>query len=239
MKHYLYFLFLLICISINAQTVKSTEVSESDTLFLPKLTGQTYIERKGYKGEQYFYDDWVDGDILLSTGEMLHGEKLKYNGLFDELIWVNMSNYRQFELDKSFVAEFWLKGIRGATIHFKRINLGEQTDTHPSEIYAQIGVEEKVSLYIQRKISVVGDEDIYENGKLYNIKSIESKPLYYIKLPSNNYLVLRRIRRNAFLKLFPEQKKTILKLIRAGHLNFKSEADLIKVIELMNEKGVI
>jgi hypothetical protein len=50
--------------------------------------------------------------------------------------------------------------------------------------------------------------------------------------------VLEKIRRRSFIKLFSEQKKAILKLIRTNHLNLKSEDDLIKTIELMNEKEV-
>jgi hypothetical protein len=99
-------------------------------------------------------------------------------------------------------------------------------------------VEGKTSLYIQRKISVVKEENIYKDGLLYLLISISETPLYYIKLPSNHYSVLEKIRRRSFIKLFPEQKKAILKLIRTNHLNLKSEDDLIKTIELMNEKEV-
>lgn len=236
MKHYLYFSFLLICISINAQTNASTKVSEIDTFFSPKLTGETFIEKKGYKGEQFFYKDWAESDILLSTGEMVYGEKLKYNGLLDEVIWVNTSINQQFKLDKLYVSEFWLKNAPSAIIHFKRINVGEPTGVHRSDIFVEIGVEGKVSLYIQRKISIVGEENIYLNGTQYILESIGAKPLYYIKLPSNRYLMMSKIRRKALLKLFPEQKKAIIKLMRANHLDFKSEGDFIKVIDLLNKE---
>lgn len=237
MKHYLYFSFLLICISTNAQTNDNLLVSRVDSIFSPKLTGETFIERNGYKGEQYFNKNWVKGDILLSTGEMVYGVSLKYNGLLDELIWVNTS-FRQFKLDKSFICEFWIKNETGVTSHFKRINIDKLNREQHSDIFAEVRVEGKTSLYIQRKISVVKEENIYQDGLLYLLISISETPLYYIKLPSNHYSVLEKIRRRSFIKLFPEQKKAILKLIRTNHLNLKSEDDLIKTIELMNEKEV-
>jgi len=235
MKYTLYLAVLLICTSVNAQTNVPVKAPEVKTTFSPKLTGETYIEKKGYKGEQFFNKDWLESDILLTTGEEIHGENLKYNGLLDELIWVNTSSYQQFKLDKSFISDFWLKNETGSTNHFKRINVNEQKDVHSSDIFAEVGVEGKVSLFIQRRIIIVGEENIYRNGTLYLSESIGEKPLYYIKTPSNHYLILSRIRKKAFLNLFPEQKKDIAKIMKENHLNLKTESDLIQLIIMLNK----
>ena len=231
MKHAIY--ILLFCMTVNAQT----NISKVDSAFLPKLTGKTYIERKGYKGEQFLNKDWMEGDILLSTGVTIHVTKLKYNGLLDEVIWVNPSNFQQFVLDKSYINDFWFKKPTGQDIHFKRINVvvDPLVTSHSSDIFVEVKIEGKISLYIQRKIVVVGDENIFQNGALYLLESIGPTPLYYIKLPSNTYLTLSKVNRRAFLKLFPEQKKDINKLLRNNHLKFKSENDFIQLIELLNK----
>ena len=231
MKHAIYILFLLFCVTINAQI----NISKVDSAFLPKLTGKTYIERKEYKGEQFYNKDWMEGDILLSTGETIHVEKLKYNGFLDDVIWVNPSNFQQFVLDKSYINDFWLKNPSGQDIHFKRINAVDPLAvSHPSDTFVEVGIEGKVSLYIQRKIVVVGEENIYQNGALNLLESIGPNPLYYIKLPTNTYLTMSKLSRKAFLKLFPEQKKDINKLLRDNHMKFKSESDFIQIIELLN-----
>ena len=224
----------MICTSIYAQPSVQVNASEVKSIFSPKLTGETFIEKKGYKGEQYFNKDWLESDILLSTGEEIHGEKLKYNGLLDELIWVNTSNYRQFKVDKSFISDFWLKNGTGKAIHFKRMNVNEQNDIHSSDIFAEVGIEGKVSLFIQRRIKIVGEENVFQNGALYVIESLGPKPVYYIKTTSNHYLILSRIRKNAFLKLFPERKKDIAKIMNDHHLILKTESDLVKLIEILN-----
>src|ERR1035437_7492785 len=236
MNYYLYFSFLLICTSINAQTNVPVKAPEVKSIFSPKLTGEAFIEKKGYKGEQFFNKDWLESDILLSTGEEIHGEKLKYNGLLDELIWVNTSNYQQFKLDKSFISDFWLKNGTGSPNHFKRINVNEQKDAHSSDIFAEVGIVGKVSLFIQRKIKIVGEENIYQNGTLYLSESIGAKPLYYIKTPSNHYLILSRIRKNAFLNLFPDKKKEIAKIIKEIHLTLKTESNLVHLIDILNKE---
>lgn len=238
MKHYIYILFLLICISASAQTNVFQKVPEIDSTFSDKLTGDFFYESKQYIGEQYFNNDWWEGDILLSTGQKLYGKLLRYNGLFDELIWLNTSNYGKFKLDKLSVDEFWMKDKSGENFHFKRINVGDTTSTHRLGIYAEVMVTGKLSLYIQRKISAVGYEDEYKNkiiGRYYNLKS---KPIYYIKLPSNNYLTLTKLRRVAFLKLFPDKKNTLNKIIRENHLNVREEDDFVKIIELINKEVI-
>lgn len=236
MKYYLYFSFLLICTSINAQTNVQVKAPEVKSIFSPKLTGEAFVEKKGYKGEQFFNKDWQESDILLSTGEEIHGEKVKYNGLLDELIWVNISSFQQFKLDKSFISDFWLKNGTGSPNHFRRINVNDQKDVHSTDIYAEVGVEGKVSLFIQRRIKIVGEENLYQNGILYLSESIGAKPLYYIKSPSNHYLILSRIRKNAFLNLFPDKKKDIAKVMKENHLNLKIESDLVKLIEILNKE---
>jgi hypothetical protein len=226
----------MICTSINAQTNVQVKAPEVKSIFSPKLTGEAFIEKKGYKGEQFFNKDWQESDILLSTGQEIHGEKLKYNGLLDELIWVNTSNFRQFKVDKSFISDFWLKNETGSPNHFKRINVNDPKDIHSSYIFAEVGVEGKVSLFIQRRIIIIGEENDYKNGVLYVIESIGPKPLYYINTSSNNYLILSRIRKNAFLNLFPEHKKEIAKIIKDNHLILKTESDLVQLIEMLNKE---
>jgi len=236
MRHYIYFSFLLICMTINAQTNDTTRISRVDSIFSPKLTGEAFFDDKHFVGDQYFNKDWSKGNILLSTGSLVHCEKIKYNGLFDEVIWTNTSNYGKFKVDKSFIREFWIKNALDSIIHFKKINVSDPASVHQSCVFAEVGVEGKLSLYIQRKISVLSTENKYVENKLCCFENIGDTPLYYLKLASNRYALLRKIRQRTFLKLFPEQKTAIAKVLKENHLNFKSENDFVKAIDLLNEK---
>jgi len=236
MKHYIYFALLLICVPIYAQTNVGLIVPANDSTFSAKLTGEFFFEGRQYLGEQYFNENWAQSDILLTTGEMIYNVSLKYNGLFDEVIWMNTSNFGKFKLDKSFIQEFWIKNEQGSSIHFKRINVSEPDKDHQPDIFVESGIESKISLYIQRKISVIGSQTLYKNDAFRDYETIEPTPVFYIKLPSNHYLKLNKIRRRAFLKLFPENKKAISKIIRVNDLDISVESDFVKLIELMNKE---
>lgn len=234
MRHYIYISLLFICIATSAQVNVRTQIQAVDSTFLPKLTGDFFYESKLYLGEQYYNKDWMTGDILLSTGAMVYDKSLKYNGLFDELIWLNETNFGKFKIDKPFVREFWLKNNPYSTVHFKQINLNEPNTVNRQDIFAELRVEGNLSLFIQRKISINRTEFRYVNNVLCQYDVITATPRYYIKLPSNQYLMLTKLRRRAFLKLFPEKKKRIAKIIRTNDLDVSVESDFVRLIELMN-----
>ena len=235
MKHCLYFSFLLFFMSIHAQSNVTNNVQGADSIFSTKLTGESFLEKK-YKGEPYFYKNWVKGDILLTNGVTIYNENIKYNGLLDQLIWLNPYSSGKIIIDKLSVTDFWLKNVEGVTTHFKRIKVDQPTFGYSSDIFVQVAVEGKISLYIQRKVLVFGSENYYLDSKLFSIDLVESNPLYYIKLPSNRYCAMTDIRRRAFLKLFPDQKKVIDKAIKTNHLNFKNEDSFTKIIEMLNKE---
>lgn len=231
MKYYILIILLLICKNVDAQTINMTEV---DSIFSTNLTGETYVEFRGYNGSQYYNSEWIDSDILLSTGEKLYNKKFKYNGLLDEVIWLNTSIPGLFQVDKEFICDFWLKKVKDRPIHFKRINVNDTIKNHKSDIFAEVIVEGNVSFYIHRQISVVDVQSIMRDNKLYPYKTIAPTPIYYIKLPTNKYAKLSKLGRISFQKVFPDQKKMIRKLIRENHLDMRTENGLKEMIELMN-----
>jgi len=220
---------------MNAQTIHQSRFLDADSVFSTKLTGETFIEKR-YKGDPFFTNDWVKGAVLLTSGDTVSGKRIKYNGLLDEIIWLNPFNLRKVKLDKSYISEFWYKNIQGKTIHFKRINVNDLSAVQQPAIFVEVALEGKVSLYIQHKFRVFDTENFYEDAKQYSIELIEPSTMYYIKLPSNKYIVAKSIKRNTLLNLFPEQKKDIVKLLKLNHLNFKSESSIIKVIDKLNKE---
>ena len=236
MKRYTYLFFLSICISLNAQTTSKNEAQEADSTFLCELTGETYVEFRGYNGSQYFNDDWAESNILTSTGEMLYGKKLKYNGLLDEVIWLNTDIPRSYKLDRALINDIWFQNIQDKPIHFKRIMIDEPNKSHKSDIFAEVAVEGKISLYIQRKISVLNIQTIKKEGKLYPYKTIGGTPVYFIKLSSDKYFSMSRLNRSSLCKLFPNKKKDIVKLQKQNQINLNTESGLCEMIDSLNKE---
>ena len=239
MKRHLIFVVLLISITAYAQTA-DREKEESDSISQAKLAGETYFEKKGYKGEQFFNKVWMQSDILLSTGKMVLGEKVKYNGLLDELIWANATINQQFKLDKPLISEFWLKDEKGMTTHFKQITLNKSPSaSQQSDFFAEVAVEGKLALYIQRKISIVDKDNVTIDGILRRQETIRATPLYYLKLSSDNYLQLDKIKLKSFIQLFPTKKKLVDKLMKNNNFKLKTEKDLIRLIKLLNDQETL
>ena len=237
MKHTIFVALLMFCIPAFGLTSFPVGVSNVDSVFAPKLTGETFTEFKRFKGNQFITDDWMESDILLTTGQLVHKKNIKYNGLLDQVVWLNPINSGEYMLDKLSVNEFWYKNEMGEPIHFRRISMVDSKTGRRSEVFAEAVVEGKVSIYIQRRIMKVTAENINdEDNKTYSIVVLGPKPIYYIKLPSGTYFVTDKITRHSFLKLFPDQRKAISKLLSKNHLNFRSESAVIKTIELLNRE---
>ena len=129
MKKTIILSFIIISVSAVCQTNVVSKIPLVDTTFSVKLTGSFFIERKQFVGQQYYNQDWSKGDILLNTGEKLTDILLKYNGLYDELIWLNTFNYGIFKLDKPAIKEFWLKTGNGSAHHFKQLKIYTTLDS--------------------------------------------------------------------------------------------------------------
>lgn len=235
MRHFIFLACILFSVSANSRLNTFPPVTDVDSIFSRRLTGETFMDLMKYNGNQYINDDWVEGDILLSTGEKVYGNKIKYNGLLDEVIWLNSSGLREYKLDKQLISEFWYKNIRGESIHFKKLSVVKASNNQ-SEIFAEVAAEGKVSLYIQRRITKVDGENRFKEDRLYAFDILGPEPLYYIKLPSNNFAVMSKITRNSFLKLFPTERKSIIKVLNKNHVNFKTESSVVRAIELINNE---
>ncbi len=234
MKKALILSFIFISVSAVCQTNIVSKTPLIDTTFSVKLTGSFFIERKQFVGQQYYNQDWATGDILLNTGEKLMGISLKYNGLYDDLIWLNTFNYGIFKLDKPTIKEFWLKTGNGLVHHFKQLKINIIQDSIKN-VFAEILMDKTVSFFVQRKIEVQGLQYVTVNKIRQKYDNLVVSPVYYFKLPSNQYVSIERPNRKKVLNIFPENKKDIAKIITDNHLNLKRESDLVRLVELMNE----
>ena len=208
-----------------------------DSIFEPKLTGEAYFAKSGLVGSQFFNDEWAESDLLLKTGETVFNKLLRYNGLTDEVIWLTPENFKQVKLDKFAIDKFVLKNYHGKQVYFKRINTKQPLISDSTDIFAEVGIEGNLSLYIHRKIEIVGSVNMDNKGANYTYEVIDPAPKYYLKLSSNRYISFPRINRRLFLKLFPEQKQAIRKLLRQNHQSLETENDLFKVVALLNKES--
>ena len=238
-KNHITLFLLLIFNTINAQTNYVTEIPPVDSTFSTKLTGAYFFEKKQYIGSQFFNIEWVQGNILLTNKEIVQCKSLKYNGLLDELIWLNTCNFGQFKLDKSFIDEFKLKDKADHEVHFKKISIPDSSKNLIKTIFLQVAVEGKLSLYIERSISSQRYEDMIIDNVRCRYSVLKPTPTYYLKISSNKFLIMNKLQRRSFLKLFPEKQKSIIQIMKDNKLEINNESDFINLIRLINKNGVL
>lgn len=222
MKNRIILAFLWVAFCLHGQT--------ADTMFTPKLTGRWYISEAKYIGNIFFNKQWTESSILLSTGEKVEGEHLKYNGFLDEVIWLNRTNFLPFVLDRNHIRAFYTTDSLQRPVHFKRLQLSNNKD-----VYVQVIVQNRYSLFIQRKVVNLPSEIVSGTNGNYYCKAYGQMPVYYIQTPTGQLLTLKSISRRNVLQLFPEQKETLTALIRKHGIRLRTEEGLKAFVERIND----
>jgi hypothetical protein len=236
------YIFVLYCvvnsIFLSGQNKIVNIVPAIDTIFTPKLTGSFFIEPKQFIGEQYYNNEWIEGDILLASGNEIKNELLKYNGVYDELIWLNQKNFSAFKVDKYLVKEFRIRNKMNEIACFKHFYTPIAENDSSESFFAEVIVEDKLSLYIQHKIAVKSPDYVVVNNIRKKYETLLYTPIYYLKLNNGEFLKIKQPGKKYFLKLFPEQQKSIKRIIAAEHLNIKHQEDFIQLVKLMNKQNI-
>ncbi len=228
-KHILLFLFVMCWPFV----VLSQNHSQLDSIYAAKLTGETFVEKK-YQGSPFVTPEWTRSTIVLNTGDTIVGEKIKYNGYLDEVIWLNPSNFKRFKLDKANITEFWIQPDNYPSIHYKQIAIPIVPDNQ--KILLETAYEGSLSLYIYRKINSTGTIIERYDDIIYELDKLRQKNIYFFKLPDGRWTEMNKLRLRYLLKYFPEHKKAITQLAKKSHLDFSSEDQCIELIHLIDKE---
>ena len=221
---------LVMCWCLLSPTYAQKAVS----IYTPKLTGELFIE-KTYKGSEYVTQEWTNSRILLSTGDTIAGEKIKYDGYLDEIIWVHPKNFKRFKLDKPVIEEFWLMLNDSTTICYKKMEMPGTAD-NAQKTFLEIAHEGALSLYINRKIRQYGVVEETREGTSFQLEVLVPDNEYCFRLPSGEWITMRKLKMNNLLKYFPNQRKAIVQLANQNHLKFKTESQCIRLVRLIDEE---
>ena len=226
------FLYLIILFSGSAINGQSLNL---DSIFEPKLSGEIYHKQTGMIGKQFYNDDWTEGDIKLSSGELVVNKLLKYNELMDEVIWLQADSSRQIRLEKHFIDEFCFKNYNGKYIRFKSIKAKLPPMTDSTNIFVEVLSEKATGLYVFRNVRINGKISTVEGGVLYSYEKLVPQPVYILILPDKKAVTFKKIKERILLKALPEEYiPTVKGIIQRNDLSVRSENDLIKLVDLIN-----
>jgi hypothetical protein len=207
------------------------------SLFEAALTGQPCQIKKTI-GSQLFRDSWFTGDIILTSGDTVRDKQIGYNGYQDELIW-RMLNMSLTRVDKKQVDRFILYSNNKQPLIFRHLH-GTIPGNRQIDFFAQILVEDTISLYVTRNIQLVDKAEQEAGGAIIYIGRIEpAPPVYYIGLPHNEFLVMRYLKKKLLYDTFSKNKEALRTLMIQHHQTLRKENDLLQIVQLLNKYDVI
>lgn len=184
--------------------------------------GTPFLEKKiaNLSGTPYFNDTFLPGTMKVDKS-LFKDLYIKLNQVEDKLIYKKGENGALMEpIGK--VTEFTINTPDGKVLLFRNFGVDK------SDFY-QVLVEGPVTLLKKTKKSQLETVGYNSAGTETTITSATS-----YSVPSNNG-ELKVIKRDKdIVKLFPEKGAELEKYIKAENLNFKSDADFIKVISYYN-----
>lgn len=233
MKKILLIIFLLKVVWLSAQYKPNQNIPQPDSLIYSRLTGDYFFENKYVIGVPYFNKDWENGEVLLSNGDTISNINIKYDGLEDELIWLNSFHFQKIKIDKASILAFRLNDSQ---TEFIKINPTNQLNDSVENIFAQQVVRGETGLYIRRMVSLDWPKYYMENNVRRKYDVLIQTPVYYFLKNNNKFEYISKLSRKNLLRVFPEFKDDILIIIRQNQLNLKKEKDLILLVQLLNQK---
>jgi len=177
----------------------------------------------------------MNGEVYLGNNHTVKTKNLRYNGYFDQLVYLNSGNSQQIKIDKEQVERFCLYNSVNSYC-FKKIKIRKELSLTPDTItvYAQVLFESKISLYAHRNVEITGTvidskcncyKDVYTN-----------KYMYYFKTQNGKTIGFKRFKKKDIIKLFPDKKELILNKFRSTkQRRFRNESDLVNIATALNE----
>lgn len=177
------------------------------------------------EGNPYMHKDYQLGDIYTTQGAF-KAVKMKYD-IFEDSFQFNMDN-RTLYLDPS---DYVKKIVIGNDVFVVRsIPNVKKKDNYLIELDSS-----KVSLYSKKNV-------IFKQEEL--AKALESRPTpatflvrankYYLRVGSSDLVQIEKIK--DIYQLFPDEAEALKKYIKTEDLDFKKEADLIKIVRFCGSK---
>jgi hypothetical protein len=200
------------------------------------LAGDVFSFGMISSGSQYFHDEWLSGEVMLTNGESVSAQFLRYNGYLDELIWLPSTSRSPVRVDKGLVRRFSLDmpGQAGPVV-FENLGLCEAFLLQESDYFAQRLYDGHLTLLVRREVVRDGRLPRTDGGKIYHITRLKKRPVYLVVMPGHEIFTMRKIRHRFFEDLLPQQRRELREVLRHHRIRVRSEADLIRAVEAAGE----
>jgi hypothetical protein len=178
--------------------------------FEPLLSGEFFDQSMTPDFSTYFNTGWLAGDILLTNGRTARNNKIRYNGLLDELFWLEPVSNQTIKLDKESILQFHYLNFQGdSTISFRKIRVKQDLFTDSGEIFVQEIKLGKMSLMISHSFYFAGKTTVRTNKGTFLKDIYKEEPVYYLRFPDTRFVELRRFSRKNLYTVLSARKDLI------------------------------
>lgn len=196
-----------------------------------KITGSVYHENRFVVGSPFYHKAWVEADLLLTNGEVINDQLMRYNGLIDKFVWLNTVNYKQTIVDEFFVKEYRLTDELGVVHIFKQLDVRDSNPYLDDFQFVELLHDGNSKLYKSHRVIAQWPQyKIVDQIRLkYDV--LKYTPSYYLQLADGKVLFLGKLDKRTVLKTFVHKKKEINSFLRTSKLKLKNQYDFILLFE--------
>ena len=206
----------------------STNFAKAQISNLSDISG-TVITQKNYaevNGSPYFFDKWVNGNVVLANGKSIKDIGLKYDQVKDELLFAGKNNEEYYFNDP--IKEFTLfeKKNNIAFVFLFRNGFPDVKNLTVKSYY-EVVMDGEIKL-LKKNVKSISETKEYNSAT--TVKNINDNFNYYLA-NSTGITQLKKDDMKVLATALNEQKSSlILEYAKKNKLSPKKEEDLIKVI---------
>jgi hypothetical protein len=179
------------------------------------LTGELFQPGTLPDSITFVNPEWQASDIFLQDGRIIRNKMIKYNGLLDELLWLEPESKKTIKLDKEAILSFHFHDYKGDTgVYYRKINVKQEIWTDSVKIFAEEIYTGKLSLFIFHSYAVVRKEQYLFNGISYRRDIYAEEPAYYFRFDNNRTVGFKDLSGKKLYGYLPDQKDTIKKYLK-------------------------
>jgi len=202
----------------------------------PYLSGELFTPAFPVDITTYFNKDWLPGDIFLEDGRIIRNKRIKYNGLLDELFWLESESNQTVKLDKEAIRQFHFLNYSGDTsVYFRKLNVKRNILADSGEIFCQELYHGDLSLFVLHNFYFDRKETVRTN-KGYFLKDIyKEEPVYYIRYLNNKTVGFKSFNRKSLYAIAPGKKDLIKKFLKENITGkIQSNQEIIILIQFLS-----
>ena len=231
-----YIFFLIIGLqNLHGQNI-SPDYIHNLSDYQPNLTGELFKPDLPIDEITYFNSDWLSADIYLSNGEIAKNKLIKYNGLLDELFWLEPKSKNIIKLDKEAILQFHFKNLNDdSTIVFRKIRVKKNSVSDSSDVFGQVMYEGRLSLFVLYTYKFAGTELSRKNGLLLENNVYSKIPFYIFGFTNHKTFLTKSLNRKSLYSFFPEERDQIKIFFRQiKQSKIESYYDISRLMKFLN-----